>query len=258
LETNENDKSKIVLPLPENILKILDKEKSVRNETFLKVATDQECQDHLLFLAESIHWIERIGMRQTNDNEEILVQGPITRIYNDISTALSLMLSGFQQVSVMPQRDMLECFLLIWKFTLERASIARWKSNSDAKEFQPFQVRKYIEDHETEFPKEFIKKMRFVYGSLSRRGVHCTHNGINLMLTKERNGERSLSSGPLFNQKMLKDSLSILAMLTSIAAVVTVKFFGGMGSPKGNLQAQFDKYFIKSLDWLQRYGATKI
>ena len=253
---NEKDESKIILPFPENILKRLNQEKSVRNETLVEVATDQECQDHLWLIGESLHWIEELGLnRIPRDENEIVVKGVIFRTYNDALTALILMLSGFQQVSFMPQRDMLECSLLLYKFYVDPSSIQRWKENSNRREFWPSDIRKFLDAHEKELK---IKKgkmigLKTVYSALSGHGIHPTYQGIARMLTKECDPSHNLCWGPFFDLEKLRIFLHLFASFSVFTSNAIVYTFGSENL-SSTLRKKNTKFLDDALLWLKKYG----
>lgn len=252
---NENDKPRIVLPLPEYILKILDQEKSVRNETFVKIATDQGCQDHLWLIGESIYWIEELGVeRIPQDENELIIKGVIFRTYNDVLTALMLMLSGFQQVSLMPQRDMLECSLLLYKFYVDPPSVQRWKENSNRSEFKPSEIRKLLDEHEkkTRIKKGKMIGLKTVYSALSGHAIHPTYQGIARMLTKECDPSHNLCWGPFFDFAKLRIFLHLFASFSVFTSNAIVYTFG-----TENLNPTQSKKLTKFSDnvilWLKKY-----
>lgn len=165
------------------------------------------------------------------------------------------MLSGFQQVSCMPQRDLLECSLLLQKFALDRPAIQRWKKDSDADEFRAGKIRECLEKTAAELPEGFIKDIRLVYAGLSKRGIHPHYAGIARMLMKEAQPLGNLFWGPFFDLEKLRISLSAFTLDIFFAAYSVVSTFGGIESLDPILRTRYESLLASNLLWLQKYGA---
>jgi hypothetical protein len=174
----------IVLPLPENLANMLEAEKKMREKILVAIGADEECHDHLKILSEALDWIRKIAIdRKHNTDDELVVQGLIARIYNDVSVAFELIISGFYQASLMITRDIHESSLLIRRFALYTPAIQEWKNG---KYFSPSDNRKFLEENENEYSKGTAGGARVLYGYFSTLGTHPTWKGIQEMLVNKK------------------------------------------------------------------------
>lgn len=253
MEISMEDKFKRVIKVPERIWEILAVDRNLTEKSLTEIADVAEFRDHFQIIDESLGWIKEVGIiRRHITDKELIIKGVTARIYNDAASALSLMLSGLQQVSLMPQRDILECSLLLQKFALDRDSILRWKQDSESNEFRAGNVRKYIEKHGGNFPKDYIKGMWFLFDKLSTRGVHPNYQGIATMLTKENDSTHKLCPGPFFDFEKLRISISIFAPMVVFAAY-SVVYSLGLDSLNRELKLAYEK-FQENVDcWMAKY-----
>lgn len=246
----------ILLPIPENLSNMLAAEGQMKERMLQEICVDEECQDHLKLLSESVDWIKRIGIHRKHESEdELIVQGLIARMYNDASVAFGLILSGFYQASLMFKRDLHESHLLLEKFALDSSAIQRWKNDSEANEFRASNVRKFLEKNETELRKGSAQSARSSYEAISTLSVHPTYKGILSLLTKGEGTNRVVYWGPMFDMKNAKNSLYVLASATSMCAFSVMNVLLNLKGLDPVLGTQFAEWYIQSIPfWLQKYG----
>jgi len=257
LETSKEDKPKWVITVPKNIHEILALDRTLTEESLTKIAEDIDEFGHpFQILSESIGLIKKAGIaRKHTTDEELIVKGITVRIYHDISSALTLMLSGRYQVSLMAKRDLLECSLLLQKFALDSGSILRWKQDSESNEFRAGNIRKYIEKYGKEFHKEYIEGMWLLYAYFSTGGTHPNYRGIALMLTKENDPAHKLQPWPFFDLQKMKTFIPGLAWLTTLAAYSIINTVG-LDNLNRDLKLVWEAFDKNVSSWMGKYKSS--
>lgn len=243
----------IELPLPENLSNIPEAERQVREQILVAIGADEECQDHLKIIDHAIAVIKIVLKRRHKNEEELIQQGLAARIYNDISTSLNLMLTGYYQTSSMAQRDFIECSLLLLKFTLDQPAIQRWKTNSDAPEFRAVKIREYVERNAQTLPEGFIQTIRDAYGGLSKRGIHPHYTGMTRMLMKDADLQGYLFGGPFLDLAKLRTLLSAFALDIGFATYAVVSTFNNIENLSPPLKRPYISFLFNIHNWMQKY-----
>lgn len=238
---------------PSRIVEILDLDEELKQESLEKTMQDLECRDHMNLINESIELIKIFGIdKKYADKAEIALKELTFRIYNGASAAFTLMMGGLQQVSLMPQRDILECSLLLKMFSLDRTALEKWKQG---KEFRPKEVRDFIEKHDEELKEGFAANVGVIYKDLSKRGIHPNFYGIAAMLTKDTD-PKTIYPGPFFDLGKLKKSLAILASILGVAVHSVIEALG-KEPPELELIHRVENFIKQSSLWLKKYDPTK-
>lgn len=244
----------IVLPLPENLASILEAEKKMREQILVAIGTDEECRDHLKVLNESIDWIKKIGIdRKHKTDDELVVQGLISRIHNDLAVSLSLVLSGFYQASLMIARDIDESSLLLKMFSINTSAIQKWKNG---KEYSPGEIRKFLEENEDEHSKGIAEGARVLYGYLSTLGIHPTWNGIKKMLMVDEG--HFIYWGPFLDLNTVRFVLNVMASLSFTTCSNIIAVYQSLKSLDPSLENPFNRWMVSNVTiWLNKYGINR-
>lgn len=136
--------------------------------------------------------------------DELTIQLLGIRLFNAGTSALTLMLAGYYQNSVMLLRDVLETRFLIDYFAIDPAKIRKWRASNEKernREFGPVKVRQALDYQD----KAEGGKRAQIYKLMCKYGTHPTYEGFRLV-TPGGLGE----IGPFFNQKFLKGLLGKL------------------------------------------------
>lgn len=248
----------IELPLPENLLNIFEAEKEMREQILVAIGADEISQDHLKIINYALAIIKIVLERRHQNDEELIQQGLAARIYNDINTCLDLMFSGYYQVSCMPQRDFIECSLLLLKFTLDQPAIFRWKTNSDAQEFRAVEIRKYLAENARELPAGFLQGISATYAGLSKRGIHPHYTGMTRMLMKDAEPQGNLFWGPFLDLAKLRIMLSAFALDIGFATYAVVSAFDNIADLSPELKIPYGLFLFHIHNWMQKYWSEAI
>ncbi|TKJ40156.1 hypothetical protein CEE36_09860 [candidate division TA06 bacterium B3_TA06] len=222
------------------------------------IAENPDWQEHIQLIHDSINIVNLIAVERLHkDDDELLIRGIGARLFNDYSTAWSLLFSGFYQVSLMVQRDIFECGLLLTKFALDRPSIQRWKdvdpeNREQKEEFQPREIRKLIKET-TGIPITHRTNIDYMYHLLCELGVHPTHVGINSMLGRGVGKNRLLKVGPMVDKQKFKICLMDFTRISAMAADSLVGAFG-IQTIEPELHPTYIALRQSSLQWFSKHG----
>ncbi|MBD3285586.1 hypothetical protein GF359_03970 [candidate division WOR-3 bacterium] len=220
----------IILPLPENLSNLLEEQEEARKKTIVMIAEQPDWQEHIQLIHDSMNIVDFIAIKRIHQNEnELILRGLAARLFNDYSAAFDLLLTGYYQVSLMVQRDIFECALLLSKFALDRDSIQRWKNvnpenNQEKNEFRPNEIRKLLKES-TGIPVGNTSNIDYMYKLLCELGVHPTYIGINSLLGDDVGKNRLLKVGPMINKFKFRSCLSDFVRISAMAAGSLVDAF---------------------------------
>jgi len=223
-----------------------------------EIAKRIECQDALKLFHSSTDLIEnliQVGKEGAKKQEpEFVIRGLGVQLYNDCVTAHSLILSAYYQVSLMPQRDMLETALLLQMFHWNPKTIDEWR-DSDAdlrwKKFKPSKVRKFLKKQHG-IPENQKTGIDHVYKILCEYGAHPTQQATEKLLMDKD----TLYYGPTFNPEFLTLYVVDLARLSSYATICLAIAFR-KGKLDKSLLPKIKKLQYHRNVWTSEYGDFK-
>jgi hypothetical protein len=231
----------------ENLSRLHNREKEIRDQSLGAAAQNAELMDHLAIIE---HWMDKIFYFAvevpTTDEDGLTVQRLGIRLFNTSACALNLLLAGYYQNAAGQMRDLLETGFLIDDFSIDRTRIKLWREGSEKERrqvFQPIEVRKRLDKRDG-----FTANGRAAaYSFLSEYGAHPTHKGVFLIYP---DGLAGLGKcGPFFELKFLKAAIEELAKGLLDATIKFADHFSGIGTT-----GQSHKELLaKTNVWAQKY-----
>lgn len=201
------------IKFPSNLLRLHEKEKSIREEALSIIQGDSRLELHLDIIERSMTVAKVIVEYPIEDEDFRVIKMLSIRMFNAFGASLSLMFSGYHQKSAMIMRDILENLFLLDLFRTDRAAIERWRFARDKKsrqEFLPVKVREAL-DRRDELDG---KKRAEAYKMLSELAAHPTM-GTQYMLKTELDGD--ILTGPFMGGTILRQGLEELGRLAAQA-----------------------------------------
>ncbi len=238
--------SELITPwLPDNLESLHKHEEELRTKSILEINSDQNLKDQLVIIQESLNMIFDVTQSyKTEDKAELTIQYIGARLFNSIVTAITLMLSGYYQNSVMLQRDIVEMGFLLDYFLSDKPKIEEW-INSSTKErmdkFSPATVREALDDRDG-FEG---KKRQEVYKLMSELATHPTYAGFRMLAP-----EGKVHLCPFFDAKYLKHLIHELVLRAPHFTIMYISHFEKL--PLTFLKVRVD-YLAKIKEWAQRY-----
>jgi len=243
--------SKIITPwLTENLESLHKQEEEIRTKSILEINGDLKLKDQLSMIQESLNLVFDLTKSYRNQtDDELTIQYIGIRFFNSIVSALKLLLSGYYQVSVIIQRDILETGFLLDYFLSDKSKIQDWKKSSNKnrlKKYGPAAIRKALDQRDG-----FKEKQReHIYKLLCEYAAHPTYTGFKLVAPKGL-GE----IGPFLDANYLKATIGELSLRIPLFSITYLSHFE-------NLPPEFLKirteYLVKVKKWSQKYLKTDL
>lgn len=243
--------SGIITPwLTENLESLHEREEEIRTKSILEVNADLKLKDQLVMLQESLNLIFDLTKSYKNQtDDELTIQYVGIRLFNSIVSALKLLLSGYYQVSVIIQRDIMETGFLLDYFLSDKSKIQDWKKSSNKdrlKKYSPAIIREALDRRDG-----FKGKQRDqMYKLLCEYAAHPTYTGFKLVAPKGL-GE----IGPFLDAKYLKATIAELSFRLPLFSIIYMSHFE-------NLPPEFltikTEYLVKVKNWSQKYLETDL
>jgi len=255
----EGNKPKIVPPVPKELSKLHDAMEERRHKSLEIIYKHPEWREHLGLIHDSIDIIVKTTRDRGHKNPDELVLKHIgVSLYNDCTSAYSLLLSGYGQISLMPLRELLEWAMLLAMFALKTSAIQEWK-NADREErltkFSPGAIRNFI-NQKLDLPKNQRDALESAYHLLCEYGTHPTYKGIMIMLqtrTPELERKGTLYWGPFVEESQLLHFLIEFARIFSFTTNNLILAFG-IDAFDEPLKAACLTFTAFRDQWWQRYG----
>lgn len=230
--------------LPEHLISLYKNEEGLREKALLFIGTDNKLKQHIGLIEDSLNVIFETAMTyaETNSNE-LALQTLGIRLFNNISSSLKMLLSGYFQVAFSVQRDILETGFLLDYFSIDESKISEWKSCSNAersRKFGPAEVRKALDKRDNR--KEQSKRNE-IYKTFCEYASHASYPG-----TKVLAKEGFVQIGPFFDEKMVRNCLFELTKQATIATIYYTKLIKLNSIELKTLQL---KYYERSKLWFK-------
>ena len=242
---------KVILPtLPENLELLFKEEEDIRVKSILYINSIESLKDHLLLIHDSLNILFdlTIHFRPESDDEKT-VQPLGIRLFNSTVCSLKLLLSGYYQISVSIQRDILETGFLLDYFLSNPAKISEWKhSNSTERyrEFKPANIRKAL-DNRDGFTN---KKRKNIYQMMCE---YATHPSINSTQLIAPDGYAKI--GAFYDENYLKAVLEELTLRAPLSIIYYIRHF--KNTPKEFIKPKID-FLNKLKKWFLKYRNVEL
>lgn len=198
-----NDKKIIILTpeLPKRLKGLAKEEEKIKLQSLTSLKSDSILDKRLTSYQDAMNSIYSLTIEHKNRNEdELVVQYIGIRLFNDLSVALKLMLSGYYQMSLAIQRDMIEVAFLLDYFRSYPIKIKEWRNSSDRERmnnFHPQVIRDALDKRDGLKNQRRAKK----YKLFCEYAAHVSYPGNKLVAP----GPGRLGKiGPFFYDKYLK------------------------------------------------------
>ncbi len=238
--------SEIITPwLTENLESLHKHEEEIRTKSILEINANPKLKEQLVIIQESLNMIfDLIKSYRSQTDDELTIQYIGLRLFNSIVSALNLLLSGYYQVSVIIQRDILETGFLLDYFLSDKSTIQDWKTSSNKdrlQKYSPAVIRKAL-DRRDGFKGKQREQM---YKLLCEYAAHPTYPGFKMVAPKGL-GE----IGPFLDAKYIKATFEELSIRVPLFSIIYLSHFE-------NLPPEFLKirteYLVNIKNWSQKY-----
>lgn len=240
--------TQLILPtFPEKLTSLYEYQNEIQIKSLLHLNGEEKYKDSLVFLEKVLNAIFEITETYKNKNDDELTTQYIgIRLFNDITAALKLLLSGYYQISFSIQRDILEvCFLLDY-FHSNRADIAEWK-NADNKllktKFKAVAIRETLDNRDGLTEKKRYK----IYQMFCNYATHISYKGNKIVCPKGL-GE----IGSFFDEKYLEACYNELLKWSVLGSFYYYQMFD---LPQDFIKLKADYIISVQAWWAKTYGA---
>jgi hypothetical protein len=233
---------------PENFNLLHQGEEFLRGKSLEAIKASDTLLHHFDMVADSMDLIQYFAQQfHHKDEAQLVIQLLGIRLFNGAATAVSNMLSGYYQSSVMQQRDLLEVSFLLDYLKSNPKLIAEWKACSETernKKFSAIDIRKFLDDRDG-----FTERKRAEhYKLLCSLGAHASYQGFQL-LQPIPSGDAHC--GPFFAETALTATVGELAKISVGAAGHFTMFFSADSIPDYEVKLRFME---KQALWFERFA----
>lgn len=238
------------MTLPANLVGLYDQEEQLRQIALRWIAENTDLKDHVAVAEKAmdlLHYTIHHGPSTTDDQRAVLQLG--ARVFNDMGAAWKLVASGYFQVALMIQRDVIETVGLVEFFRLKPELVEVWRTADErtrSDTFKPWKVRKALDDAMGQGP----SKRGAIYAKFSRLATHPTIEGLQLLCP---NG-KDAAVGPYMELKQLRALLEEHAKL-ALQAGMTFNIILPIGFQEARVMAH--SMITAMMDWMERYHGSK-
>jgi len=229
--------------LPEHLKALYIHEEELREAALSLISADSKLKQHINLIEDSLNIIFEAAMSYAEANsDELALQTLGIRLFNDISSSLKMLLSGYFQIAFSIQRDMVETGFLLDYFSTDVSKISEWKSCSNAErivKFGPGKIRNALDQRDNH--KEKSKRTE-IYKTFCEYASHASYPGTKIIAK-----EGFVQMGPFFDEKMVSNCLFELTKQTLMATVYYIKLIKFDSIELKTLQL---KYYELSQSWL--------
>ena len=238
--------NKLILPsLPDNLESLFKQEEEIRVKSLLYINSESDLKEHMGILQDSLNMIhDLIIPYDSATDDELTIQFLGIRMFNSITCALKLLLSGYYQNSFALQRDILETGFLLDFFSSNPAKISEWKSCNNKDRYTKFKP-KVIRDALDMRDGFITKKREEIYRMMCEHASHPSYTGIKLVSPSGR-----ARIGAFIDQVFLKAALEELAIRVPHFSLVFLKHFKNL--PQEFLRPQYE-FLEKVKIWSVKY-----
>lgn len=229
--------------LPKDLQFWRHKAERIRRRSLRFVQSDADCAqavDMLQRALDVIHDLTKIHPHR--DEDELTIQFLGIRLFNSIVTSYEMMLSGYYQISLALQRDIIEAGLLLDYFDLDRTQIRRWREADNEerkKHFKQVKIRETLDARDGRAAEE----RRRIYEMYCEYAAHPTYAG-NILLAPRGSGE----IGPFFEEELLRHGLFELTRQSLWAATTYLALFFDLAPP---LKELVDRFVHQTFEWFE-------
>lgn len=207
---------------PQNLQLLNTAEIDLRAQSITLIEADPDLSLH----AEMIERVmDTLQFHRVKHDEKTQEQTAIkllgARLFNSMSAAMKLTLSGYYQAATTHVRDVLETTFLLDYFTTDQKLIERWSQISEqdrTREFGQFKIRTVLDARDG----YTTRKRHEHYKLLCNLASHPTFEGLELL--RPAPGELALM-GPFLSPSLLKAVIEELVKVCLLASDVFVTFF---------------------------------
>jgi hypothetical protein len=210
------------MSLPDNFILLHSGEENLRVKSISWIEQDVKLLRHAKMVECAMNLFDVFIKHHVHANkDELIVQCLGIRLFNDFSSSIKLLLSGYYQTATVLLRDVLETTFLLDYLQVNRNLIAIWSECSEMerlKQFAPAKVRIALDDRDG-----FTKRKREeAYKLLCGLAAHPSPEGFR-MLTPIAGG--NAHCGPFAEMTALEAVLSEMAKLATESANIFQRFF---------------------------------
>lgn len=229
--------------IPENLLSLHTGEEEIRDKSLVFIGKSQNMMEHLNMIQESMnHIYAHVREHEHNSPDELTLQLFGIRLFNAAGAAIKLAFSGYYQKGFMVIRDMVEVTFLLDYFKSRPEQIAVWKENSNAEEFKPLKVRKFLDERDGYQERKRAED----YKRLCEYAAHISNPGFK-MIAPDGMGR----IGVFFEPDMLAAFIEELAKKAVYAATVFAPHFKEVNQQLSGQKLQFCE---QSHAWLKKFA----
>ncbi len=210
------------MSIPENLILLHTGEEECRKKSIQSITADKDLSDHLQMIEHAMDIINIFIMQHVHTSkDELTIQCLGIRLFNDLSSSIKLLFSGYYQTATVMLRDVLETVFLLDYLKSNTELITTWAACSEEerlKSFSPVKIRIALDDRDG----LTTRKREEAYKLLCRLAAHPSPEGFR-MLTPIAGGDAHC--GPFFEFTALKAVLSEMAKLAIQAGNQFALFF---------------------------------
>jgi hypothetical protein len=194
------------LQFPENFERLHEGEEFVRTKSIEAAGASADLTQHLEAIEGACTIIHHFIHRDAHkDDDDLAIRLLGMRLFNTMTGALRLLLSGYFQAATLLQRDLIETFFLLDYFSTDLTLVQRWRTADEKTlrdELKPVIVRMALDKRDG-----FMEKKRAAsYKLFSSLAAHP--NPVGFAMLRVGNGDHHC--GPFFEQGPLIATLSEL------------------------------------------------
>jgi hypothetical protein len=222
-----------------------NKENEIGYKNLVAINSNSNCNAHLDLLQESTKLLYEIIMTYKHKNEdELALLGLGIRIFNDILSSFKLMISGYYQISLSIQRDLLETGFLLDDLAGDKGPITEWRTCTREERLNKYSPKK-VRDRLDKRDGFKTKKRAKTYHMFCEYASHPTHVGSKI-IAKDGLAE----TGSFHDEKKLKNTLY---ELTKMADHAVAHFIAHFEFESKELTTLVETHIAKARKWMSKY-----
>lgn len=205
---------------PENFTTLHKGEEQVRALSIQAIENNPDLHLHVAVVEKSADFVLFLFTATHRDEDDLTIRLLGIRLFNGMSAALKMLLSGYYQVAALQIRDLIKTLFLLDLLQTDKALISQWRNADEDtrwKRFSPAKVRKALDTRDSLIGKRRGK----LYALFSNLAGHPNPAGFALL----RLADGSHHCGPFFEASRLDATLSELAQAALQAGTNFGSFF---------------------------------
>jgi hypothetical protein len=244
-EMNDKEKTRIILPIPENLGRTREREEKIRSDSILYIAGNSGLTDHLEILQDVLNLIFDISIvYKSIDRNEKTLQIIGYRLFNSSLVAYKLMLSGYYQASLALQRDILETSFLLSYFGIDNSKIEQWRKSTRKDRLRYFNPSFICQELDKRDNFKEGKRAKY-YHLFCEYATHMTPKCPKLLTVAG-----TINIGPFFYEFYLNQCLFELVKLVVLSALKYTGLFKTL--PREYMKEQ-QNFLHKFQEWIGKY-----